>query len=366
MKKILFHLNSMEKGGAERVVNILSGQFYRNGYEVVLATEWTGKDEYGLCEGVRRVHAGLDSEGGGRIYNFIYRVRKLRTVIEKEKPDVVIAFAKKAIYRTLLATIGTRFPVIISVRTSPEGNYDHFLDKFLIPLLYRRAAGAVFQTEEARDFFSGELQRRSTVIINPIKDSCLNRVPPTQRKKEIVQVGRLDQAKDQIVLLDAMYRIHKLYPDYVLRIYGGDSGDGTKEKLEESIAAHDAGEYVFLMGSVEHPEKYIEDATVFVLSSYFEGMPNALMEAMALGLPVVATNCSGGGAKYLIENGKNGLLVPTKRGDMIAEAIVQMINNPDEAERMGQNARKIGEQAQETVVFAAWRDYIEERLGIIR
>ena len=362
MRKILFHLNSMEKGGAERVVSILSGQFYKNGYEVVLATEWTGKDEYELCDGVRRVHVGLDGERG-RLRNFIYRVRRLRKTIEEERPDVVVAFAKKAIYRALLATYGTGVPVILSVRTSPEGTYDHSLDRILIPLLYRRAAGAVFQTEVARDFFPPKLGVRSAVILNPIKDCYLDRTPPVRRKKEVVQVGRLDQFKDQIVLLEAMYRVHKQYPDYVLRIYGGDSGDGTKEKLEASIAAHGAGGYIYLMGSVEHPEEYIEDAAVFVLSSWLEGMPNALKEAMSLGLPVVATDCSGGGPATLIQNEKNGLLVPVKNAEAMAEGISYMIQNADRAEQMGQQAKKIGEQARETVVFAAWRDYIEERIG---
>lgn len=363
MRKILFHLNSMEKGGAERVVNILSGQFYKNGYEVVLATEWTGKDEYELCEGVRRVHVGPGSEGGGRIRNLLYRVHRLRKTLEEEKPDVVIAFAKKAIYRALLATVGTGFPVILSVRTSPYGNYDHFQDRILIPFLYRRAAGAVFQTEAARDFFPRRLGARSAVILNPIKDCYLDRTPPTRRKKEIVQVGRLDQFKDQIVLLEAMYRLHKRYPDYILRIYGGDSGDGTKEKLEASIAAHGAEGYVYLMGSVEHPEECIEDAAVFVLSSWLEGMPNALMEAMALGLPVVATDCIGGGPAALIKNGWNGLLVPAKDVEAMAEAVSHLIQDTDLAEKIGRQAKKIGEQAREAVVFAAWRDYIEERMG---
>lgn len=363
MRKILFHLNSMEKGGAERVVNILSGQFYKNGYEVVLATEWTGKDEYALCDGVRRVHVGLDNERGGRIHNFSERIYKLRKTIKEEQPDVVIAFAKKAIYRALFATVGTKVPVILSVRTSPEGNYDHLLDRILIPFLYRRAAGAVFQTEAARDFFQRKLGERSVVILNPLKDCYLDRIPSAGRKKEIVQVGRLDQFKDQIVLLDAMYRVHKQYPDYILRIYGGDSGDGTKQKLEASIAAHDAGEYIYLMGSVEHPEEYIEDAAVFVLSSWLEGMPNALMEAMALGLPVVATDCSGGGPATLITHGKNGLLVPVKDAAAMAEAVSHLIQHADLAEQMGQQAKKIGEQARESVVFAAWRDYIEEQIG---
>lgn len=366
MSKIVFHLNSMEKGGAERVVNILSGRFAANGYEVLIATEWQGTDEYPLAEGVKRVHVGLeageDSGHGllhGRLRNFFRRLSHLRRFLEKEQPDLVIAFAKKAIYRALLATGKTGIPVILSVRTSPVGNYDGKLDKLLIPLLYPKAAGAVFQTTEARDFFPKTLADRSVVILNPVRKECQGHREPAYRKKEIVQVGRLDQFKDQLILLQAMYRVHQVYPDYVLKIYGGDSGDGTKEKLQQSILEHQARDYVFLMGSVDHPEEYIGQAALFVLSSYAEGMPNALMEAMALGLPVVATDCPCGGPAELIRDGENGKLVPVKDVEAMAETMLFMLQHKEEAEAMGREARKLGDRADEARVFEAWRDYTD-------
>ena len=361
MRKVLFHLNSLEKGGAERVVCTLAGQFYNNGYEVVIATEWTGKDEYVLAEGVRRIHVGLTDEGG-RIHSFLYRIRALRKVLKEERPDVVLAFAKKAIYRALLSTVGTKIPVILSVRTSPVGNYDHISDRILIPLLYNRAAGAVFQTKQAKSFFPKKLQERAAVIINPIQKDYLGRSSPVTRKKEIVQVGRLDRVKDQETLLESMYRVHRKYPDYILRIYGGDSGDGTKEALEESIALHKAGGYIFLMGSAQHLEERIEDASVFVLSSYLEGMPNALMEAMALGLPVVATDCPCGGPADLIKSGENGILVPVRNAEAMAEAIMSLLENAELAKEMGMRAMKIGEHAGEAEIFAIWREYVEKTL----
>ncbi len=361
MRKVLFHLNSLEKGGAERVVCILAGQFCQNGYEVVIATEWTGADEYTLPDGVKRIHVGLMKEGG-RIYNYLYRVRALRKALKKERPAVVIAFAKKAIYRALTASAGTGIPVILSVRTSPVGNYDHPADRILIPLLYRRAAGAVFQTGQAKSFFPAKLRERAAVIINPIQKAYLGRPVLHERIKEIVQVGRLDQFKDQQILLESMYRVHEKYPDYILRIYGGDSGDGTKEALEESIAMHKAQEYIFLMGSMQRLEERIEKASVFVLSSYLEGMPNALMEAMALGLPVVATDCPCGGPADLIKSGENGILVPVKDAKAMADAIIYLLENPETAEQMGKAARKIADYAGETEIFAVWRDYVEKTL----
>lgn len=114
---------------------------------------------------------------------------------------------------------------------------------------------------------------------------------PEKRVKEVVQSGRIVDFKNQLMLIRAFDRVHKKHPDYVLKIYGGDSGDGTREQLEQLIAERNAGEYVFLMGASDSLEKVLVKASVFAFSSDWEGLPNALLEAMALGLPVVATDC---------------------------------------------------------------------------
>ena len=146
MKKIVFHLNCLERGGAERVVTNLSEQFAAHGYEVYIATEWQGEDEYTLDTRVRRVHVGLSSrqEKHGRMRKFVDRILNLRRFLKEVKPDIVIAFARKANYRALTATIGTDFPVVISIRIAPVGCYDYLSDKIQIPVLFRRAAGGVF------------------------------------------------------------------------------------------------------------------------------------------------------------------------------------------------------------------------------
>ena len=110
---------------------------------------------------------------------------------------------------------------------------------------------------------------------------------PEKRVKEVVQSGRIVDFKNQLMLIRAFDRVHKKHPDYVLKIYGGDSGDGTREQLEELIAERNAGEYVFLMGASDSLEKVLVNASVFAFSSDWEGLPNALLEAMALGLPIV-------------------------------------------------------------------------------
>ncbi|MBO5486163.1 MAG: glycosyltransferase, partial [Eubacterium sp.] len=176
VNKILFHLNCLERGGAERVVSNLANQFAREGDEVIVATEWEGEAEYSLDERVRRVHVGLkeSDENRSRLSKAIRRFLYLRKFILQEKPDVTVAFAKKAIYRALAATLFTKEKVIIAVRTNPVGHYDQRIDKVMIPLLLSHAAGAVFQTEGQRDFFPKYIQNKSTIILNPLHDKYIS------------------------------------------------------------------------------------------------------------------------------------------------------------------------------------------------
>ncbi|MBD5478472.1 MAG: glycosyltransferase family 4 protein [Lachnospiraceae bacterium] len=362
MRKIVFHLNCLEQGGAERVVTTLADWFVNNGDEIFIATEWKAQNEFVIDDRIRRIHVGLTQkqETASRWAQFFYRIKNLRTFLKKEKPDIVIAFAKKANYRALMATVFMKVPVIISVRTNPMKHFSGKKDRLLVSLLFPRAAGNVFQTEGAKSFFSPRIQKKSRIILNPIHEKYIQSKKTTQRRKVVVQSGRLAVPKNQLMLIEAFVQVHEKHPDYRLEIYGGDSGDGTKEQLEQSIERNHAGNYVFLMGSSDQLEKEMADAALFAFSSDWEGLPNALMEAMALGLPIVATDCPCGGPATLIRDGENGLLVPIKDADAMAAGILRLIEDRELAERLGDNARRIGEGANTEAICRQWKEYIEE------
>lgn len=361
MKRIAFHLNNLEQGGAERVVTTLSNYLVNDGYEVMIATESTAENEFAIDEKIRRIHVGLNGkqEKHSRPRRALDRVWNLRAFLKKEKPDVMIAFAKKAIYRTLTAGIFTGIPVITSVRTDPYLHYAGKLDRLFITFLFPRAKGNVFQTEGAKSFFPEKVQRRSRIILNPINEKYMGVPKPRERRKAVVQSGRLVDFKNQLMLIEAFMAVHEKHDDYVLEIYGGDSGDGTRQLLEKSIAEHRAGGCVRLMGASDSLETQLADAAVFAFSSDWEGLPNALMEAMALGLPVVATDCPCGGPGTLIRNEVNGLLVPIKDAAAMAAGINRLIEDRELAERLGENARRIAETANTTAVCRQWKEYME-------
>lgn len=342
MQKIAFHLNSLQQGGAERVVSNLANRFAKEGYEVVIATEWYGTDEFALDQKVRRVHVGLtkEDENRSRISKMLRRIWYLRRFMKKEKPDVVVAFTRGVLYRALAAGIGTGIPVVISVRTDPVGHYDKKADKLRIPLLFPHAAGCVFQTEGAKAFFAPYLQENSRIILNPLNPKYVGVPEPAVRTKDVVQSGRLVDFKNQPMLIRAFLKVHEKHPDYTLKIYGPDSKDGTKEILESIIHENHAEDFVKLMGGSNTLEKDLADAALYAFSSDWEGLPNALMEAMALGLPVVSTDCPCGGPKTLIEDGVNGLLVPIMDEKAMTDGILRLIEDRELAERLGREARK--------------------------
>lgn len=362
MQKIAFHLNSLQQGGAERVVSNLANRFAKEGYEVVIATEWYGTDEFALDQKVRRVHVGLtkEDENRSRISKMLRRIWYLRRFMKKEKPDVVVAFTRGVLYRALAAGIGTGIPVVISVRTDPVGHYDKKADKLRIPLLFPHAAGCVFQTEGAKAFFAPYLQENSRIILNPLNPKYVGVPEPAVRTKDVVQSGRLVDFKNQPMLIRAFLKVHERHPDYTLKIYGPDSKDGTKEILESIIHENHAEDFVKLMGGSNTLEKDLADAALYAFSSDWEGLPNALMEAMALGLPVVSTDCPCGGPKTLIEDGVNGLLVPIMDEKAMTDGILRLIEDRELAERLGREARKISERANEDAVFEQWQTYLQE------
>ena len=228
MKRISFHLNSLERGGAERVVSTLAGLFAEHGYEVSITTEWYADEEYQLAPGIKRVHVGLrdGDETKGRWTKFRLRIRYLREFLETEKPDVCVSFTHRPNYRALSAARGTGIPVVIAIRDDPKALYSGWDDKIQIPLLFPRAAGAVFQTGEQKAFFAPRLQDNSAVILNPLNPKYLSVNPARdeERRKEVVMSSRLVRKKNQAMLLRAFQKVHEKHGDYILKIYGKDDG----------------------------------------------------------------------------------------------------------------------------------------------
>ncbi len=364
MKKIAFHLNCLVHGGCERVVSNLANKFAAEGYDVYVTVEWIDEDEFPLDPRVHHVNVGLkpEDEHKGRWIKFLLRIKYLRDFLKKEQPDVLCAYMHRPNFRALTAALGLKTPVVISIRNNPEPFYGHWTDKLQIRLLFPRANGCVYQTAEQRAFFRPYLQENSRVILNPIHDKYLQLPDPDyeHQEKTVVQSSRLVGFKNQAMLLRAFARVHKAHPDWSLRIYGPDAADGTREQLEKIIRENQAEDWMQLMGGTDDLEHLIPKAAIYALPSDYEGMPNALMEAMAMGMPCVSTDCPSGAPGILIQDGVNGLLVPVGDEDAMAAALTRLIEDPALRVRLGREARRIRDIASTDKIYEEWKDYLEQ------
>lgn len=378
-RKILFHINSLGKGGAERVLTVLAGYFAQDGYRVSIVTLWRAENEYEVPAGVKRVNLGDEKVSGGRLALAVRRFTGLRGLIKKENPDIVISFCMKANFRSVFSMLGMRIPLLVSVRSDPQ--IDYAPHKFLTKWMERKAAGCVFQTKDAQAFFGERLRKKSRIIWNPIDEKYL----PENRESAkgalagggadrqergggagdicIITVGRITFEKNQLMLLKAFDRIKDKFPSARVRVYGeGIGGDAWKE-MDAYIRQNGIAHRVEFMGSSSSLEKEIVNAALFVLPSNYEGMSNALMEAMVMGLPVIATDCPCGGCATLIKEGISGFLVPTGDDEALAEAMERVLSDETLARKLAENAGRLAEKVKPLKIYEEWRSYAEELAG---
>lgn len=370
--KILFHIHCLGKGGAERVLTILASCFAKEGNEIIIATEEYAIEEYQIPNEIKRVDVGVINTRMNPVSRYMAirkRIRKLRNCIRTEEPDLVIAFERNCNYRALQAVKGVKIkgrnvPVIVSVRNDPKRNYTGRNLFFSRRNMLNAAAGCVFQTKGAQSFFPQELQERSIVIWNPINEKYLETQYCSSKELYFVNVGRMAPQKNQALLIRAFVHVHRMYPEYKLRIYGGDTGDGTSQQLAALVKECGLEHNVQFMGISDKLEEEVPRACGFVLSSDYEGMPNVVMEALAMGVPVISTDCPCGGPASLIEDGINGRLVPVGDEEALAEAMLELIADPERAQRLGIKAMEIRKKANIETIYGQWKTYIAHVLCI--
>ena len=244
---------------------------------------------------------------------------------------------------------------VVSVRGEPTMEYEGKLMQFLAKWLFRYADGVVLQTKMAMQFFPKRVRKKAVILPNPLNPLFVKNKYEGVREPLIVAVGRTDENKNHAMLIHAFARIASEYPNVNLCIYG----DGNcKEQLEQLVKEKELTDRISLPGTVTNVAEHIYKAQIFALTSNTEGMPNSLMEAMALGLPVVSTDCPCGGPSTLIEDGVNGLLVPVGDAYALADAFRKILSDPQYAQKLGDNAYKIVEELNPDKVNGEWRKYL--------
>ncbi|MBQ8319646.1 MAG: glycosyltransferase [Clostridia bacterium] len=348
-KKIIFFSGAMGRGGAERVISILSEAYAKKGWKVKIATVLHSQVDYVLADGVEVVDL---SPKEGIKKGLFKTLKKIRRFVKEEKPNVVVAFMAQICLLVGFALKGIKTPLIVSERIDPSQVKRSFLYKKLLNNTYQKSDVVVFQTERAKNYFNKKIRDKSVIIANPIK---VNTEIVENGKRRIVTAGRLEKQKNQKMLIAAFAEFKKTHPEYSLTIYGEGPLRGELEAQVKALALTDSVE---LPGNLLDLHEQMKDAQIFVLPSDFEGLSNALLEAMMMGFPVVSTDCAG--SDEVIKNGENGLLIPVSDEGALLEALNKLADDPVLRTRLSQNARLSVEPYKTENIIQKWEDAIEK------
>lgn len=361
MKKILFVIENLYNGGAERVTAALVSEWcQKDMYEVhLLILSARSEKEYYIDPKVIRHDLPLSMATSNKISAFLVRQKKMKQAVEEIKPHCIISLAMPITqFRLSLIALSLNIPLILSERNDPRRFPREKMMRLLRKWAYHKCDGMVFQTQGAQKYFSNIIQKKSTVICNPIT-SCLPDPYVEERNKQIVTWCRLSKQKNLSLLIDAFADIADEFPEYQLYIYG--EGE-ERAMLENKIALGGLQDRIYMPGHSLNIFKEVYSAALFVSSSDYEGVSNSMLEALSLGIPCICTDCPPGGAKEVIENGKNGILVPTGNRDALANGMRQLLSDTMLSESLGAMGATLKQKINITVITDRWIDFSESIL----
>lgn len=350
---LLGHLHGF--GGAEKSIVLLANQLAERGHDVTLISMTSDNNVYQMSEKVK--YHFMDDKSKNKITTVMKRYMLLDKFFKNTKADVVISFWFQLGVIGMLLSKKYDFKIIYSERGDPTDKEYDGINGLIRKITFPFFDGFVFQTKGARDCFDKKIADKSCVIHNAITIDKAALHIPDKKDKTIVGVGRLHRQKNFPMLIKAFSLIADKYSDYKLIIYG----DGElREQLNELIMKLNLQNRVVLYGNTKDIYNKLLNAEIFVLSSDFEGMPNALMEAMALGLPCISTDCSPGGAAELIDNYENGILV--KIGDYkdLAAKIDEVLTDEKLKNKLSINGQNILHTHSLAEIYNKWDAYIKD------
>lgn len=350
MMKIMFAIGQLSNGGAERVVSLLANSLSNNN-DVCIVMLIKNEIVYDITETVEVKYCEANSNN--RLLRIINRLHGLNKYISQWKPDCIVSFTTEINIYSLFSK-HRHIPIIISERNDPYNDPPSYLTRRIRDKVYRKANYFVFQTEDAKKYFDSIIVGKAVVIPNPVSDNLLDARYITKKKK-IVTVSRLYKQKNIGMLINAFAKIVQTHPEYSLEVYG----DGPlKEELEDMCESLKVSDKVHFEGFCKDVHDRISNAELFVLSSDYEGMSNAMLEAIAMGIPTICTDCPIGGARMVIRNYQNGILVPVNDVNVLADEMTGLIENPNLQHSISENGFKLRYEMSTEKIVNKWQDFI--------
>ncbi len=349
MQKILFVCLALTNGGAERVVSVLSDSLLNNGNEIYILPLTNREQTYRVDERIHLIRR--DKERRGAV-DKVLRIKAIRKAIKEKNITTVIAFSHYNAMYSVIAARGLNVKVIGSERNDPAQVGNRKALNWLRMRLYKKLDVLVCQTNDAKAYFPADIQKKSVVILNPITDSLPDPCRG-ERKHRVVSFSRLEPQKNIPMLLEAFEMFQTTHPDYSLDIYGmGSLRDELIEKTKDNPSIH-------IQPYTTNIHNAVLDASMFALSSDYEGLSNSMIEAMGCGIPTIVTDCPCGGARMVIQDGENGILVPVRDSKAMAEAMCRVADDKALAEKLSREGLKIRETLDKRKIAKQWEAVIE-------
>ena len=393
-KQITLLIKQMVGGGAERVISLLSNSLFEKGFNVTLIVTHQPFDEADLHSVNNNVKVVFLEEELNRSFDKLkkvlmlkarlfgkinrlvlrksddqyliekYRIRNydkvnwLKKFFSDNSTSIVVAFLYDSIYLSLLSvTKGNR--VIISERGDPQQCLESKTNLAFFRTMFPKADEMVFQSPDAMKWYRENTNVKGQVIFNPIKQDLPDRYIG-ERKKKIVNFCRISPPKKLDTLIDAFDEFAELHNDYELFIFGNSDSVEPEyyEFVKEKIDSAKQKERIHLLPALHDIHNEIIDYSMFVSSSYFEGMSNSMLEAMAIGLPTICTDCPAGGARAIIKDHENGILVPVNDAEAMCKAMCEVADNHELAEKLSINGTKLKEELAVDKIVNQWMEII--------
>lgn len=349
--KVTFFIGGLKGGGAERVICNLANELVNDYCEAEILTV-KKSENYGIDKRIRYYY--LEGKTNHKLLAKLVKLRKLKHFLKKNKTDVYVVFLPVEICMFMHYRKYTKASIILSERNDPSKYpwYIQLLLKYYMP----KASGIVFQTEAAEKWYGIKNKIRTAVIPNPINPTFIETKEHIGKENgDIVGIGRLSSQKNWPVLLKAYCMLPSELKKHKLVIYG----DGAeRQKLITLCKSLGIARNVKLPGFSDSIRDILSKACIFVMSSDYEGMPNSLMEAMAMGVPCVSTDCPIGGPKYLIQSGINGILIKVGSVEELRDAMILLLTDIDKSKDISKNAQLIGEKLNPKSIYFLWKKFI--------
>jgi len=362
--KLLFFISHLQCGGAERVCVTLCNHWADRGWDITLATFDDGSQPpfFPLSPRVRHVPLGLHRRSTRLVHSVLNnarRVARLRKFVREQQPERILSFIDATNVLALIAAAGTGIPVVVGERVDPAQHPIPVAWRILRRLAYRRAFATAVQTRSSAAFFPASWQGRIVVIPNPIPEIAPKSEEAPERagaRRSILAMGRLERQKGFDLLIRAFASIAPTRPEWDLTILGEGS---ERNALAEEISRLGLSGRIALPGREPDALGALRRADLFVLSSRYEGFPNALCEAMACGLPVISFDCPSGPAD-IVSDGVDGRLVPAEDVNALAAAMTELTGDAALRGAFGARATAVAARFSVERIAAIWERVLQD------